>query len=72
LISELLYGEKPSWRDPVKFSFAFGGKDGVPFPVERRAMDEATQILEDAINKAKMSEKDRLDSIKRLRQFVRV
>jgi hypothetical protein len=71
LISELLYGEKPSWRDPVKFSFAFGGKDGVPFPVERKAMDEATQILEDAINKAKMSEKDRLGSIKRLIQFVK-
>jgi hypothetical protein len=71
LISELLYGEKPSWRDPVKFSFAFGGKDGVPFPVERQAMDEATQILEDAVNKAKMSEKERLDSIKRLRQFVK-
>jgi hypothetical protein len=70
LISELLYGEKPSWRDPVKFSFAFGGKDGVPFPVERKAMDEATRILEDAITKAKMSEKDRLGSIKRLRQFV--
>lgn len=71
LISELLYGEKPSWRDPVKFSFAFGGKDGVPFPVERKAMDEATHILEDAINKAKMPEKDRLDSVKRLRQFVK-
>jgi hypothetical protein len=71
LISELLYGEKPSWRDPVKFSFAFGGKDGVPFPVERKAMDEATSILEDAVNKAKMSEKDKIDSIKRLRQFVK-
>jgi hypothetical protein len=71
LISELLYGEKPSWRDPVKFSFAFGGKDGVPFPVERKAMDEATVILENAVNKAKMSEKEKLDSIKRLRQFIK-
>jgi hypothetical protein len=71
LISELLYGEKPSWRDPVKFSFAFGGKDGVPFPVDRKAMDEATSILENAVNKAKLSEKDKLSSIKRLRQFVK-
>jgi hypothetical protein len=71
LISELLYGEKPSWRDPVKFSFAFGGKDGVPFPVERKAMDEATQILEHTINKAKMGERERLDAIKRLRALDR-
>jgi hypothetical protein len=67
LISELLYGEKPSWKDPVKFSFAFGGKDGVPFPVERKAMDEATRMLEDAVNKAKLGDKERLDAIKRLR-----
>jgi hypothetical protein len=28
LIAELVYGDKPSWRDPVKYSFAYGGKDG--------------------------------------------
>ena len=70
LISELLYGEGPSWRDPVRYSFAFGGKDGVPFPVERKAMDEATQILEHAINKSKLGEEDRIGSIRRLREFV--
>jgi len=70
LISELLYGEKPSWKDPVRFSFAFGGKDGVPYPVNRRAMDEATRILENTINKTKLGEKERLDSVKRLRNFV--
>jgi hypothetical protein len=70
LISELLYGERPSWRDPVRFSFAFGGKDGVPFPVNRRGMDEATRILEDAVNKAKLDEKERLESISRLRALV--
>nr|MDO8099727.1 DUF763 domain-containing protein [Candidatus Njordarchaeota archaeon] len=70
LISELLYGETPSWRDPVRFSFAFGGKDGVPYPVDRRAMDEAIEILENTISKAKLGEKERLDSVKRLRKFV--
>ncbi|MCW3130403.1 MAG: DUF763 domain-containing protein [Methanophagales archaeon] len=53
LISELIYGEPPSWRDPVKFSFAFGGKDGVPFPVDKRTMDETTEILSNAV-KARM------------------
>lgn len=53
LISDLIYGEKPSWRDPVKFSFAFGGKDGVPYPVDRRTMDETTEILSNAVKEAK-------------------
>ncbi len=45
LIAELIYGEKPSWKDPVKYSFGYGGKDGVPYPVNRQAMDESIQIL---------------------------
>ena len=45
LISELIYGSKPSWKDPAKFSFAFGGKDGVPYPVNRRSMDEAISFM---------------------------
>jgi hypothetical protein len=28
LIAELIYGEKPSWRDPVKYSYVHGGKVG--------------------------------------------
>jgi hypothetical protein len=71
LISELLYGEAPSWQDPVRYSFAFGGKDGVPFPVERKAMDEAAQILEQAIDRSKLGEKDRIGSIRRLREFIK-
>ncbi|MHC1636522.1 MAG: DUF763 domain-containing protein [Candidatus Methanospirareceae archaeon] len=54
LIAELIYGEKPSWKDPVKFSFAFGGKDGVPYPVDKKRMEEVTEILRNAVEEAKM------------------
>ena len=49
LVAELVYGEEPSWQDPVKFSFAYGGKDGVPYPVDRKAMDESIQILKQSV-----------------------
>jgi len=52
LVSELIYGEPASWRDPVKYSFAFGGKDGVPYPVDRRTMDETTELLQAAMKMA--------------------
>ncbi|MDK2371890.1 MAG: DUF763 domain-containing protein [Candidatus Korarchaeota archaeon] len=45
LLSELVYGEKASVRDPAKYSFAFGGKDGVPFPVDVKLMDEIISYL---------------------------
>lgn len=57
LISELIYGEKPSWSDPVKYSFTFGGKDGVPYPVDRRTMDETTEILRNAMKEARVKVK---------------
>jgi len=70
LVADLIYGEKPSWKDPVKYSFAYGGKDGVPFPVDRKAMDESIQMLKAAINEAKIGNKERMHSLQRLNQFV--
>jgi len=70
LISELIYGEPPSWKDPVKYSFAYGGKDGVPYPVDRKAMDKSIQILETAIQNAKIGDKEKLRSLQRLRRYV--
>jgi hypothetical protein len=68
LIAELVYGQAPSWKDPVKYSFAYGGKDGVPFPVDRNAMDESIQILKTAVENARIGNKERLSSLQRLRK----
>jgi uncharacterized protein len=70
LVAELVYGEEPSWEDPVKFSFAYGGKDGVPFPVDRKAMDESIEILRQTVEEAKIGENEKLESLQRLRRFV--
>ena len=70
LVAELIYGEKPSWKDPVKYSFAYGGKDGVPYPVQRKAMDDSIQMLKQAIQEAKIGDKERMYSLQRLRRFV--
>jgi hypothetical protein len=70
LVAELIYGEKPSWADPVKFSFAYGGKDGVPFPVDRGAMDESIQLLRQAVQAARVGDKEKTRSLRMLRRFV--
>lgn len=69
LVAELVYGAAPSWKDPVKYSFAYGGKDGVPYPVDRKAMDESVEILENAIRNAKIGNDDKLKSLKRLEKY---
>ncbi|MCW4029125.1 MAG: DUF763 domain-containing protein [Candidatus Bathyarchaeota archaeon] len=70
LVAELIYGEEPCWEDPVKFSFAYGGKDGVPFPVNRKAMDESIQILRNSVEAARIGETEKLQSLQRLRRYV--
>jgi hypothetical protein len=70
LVAELIYGEKPSWKDPVKYSFAFGGKDGVPYPVHRKAMDESIHMLKQAVQEARVGDKERMQCLQRLRQLV--
>lgn len=70
LIAELIYGEKPSWKDPVKYSFAYGGKDGVPFPVDRKAMDESIHFLKMAVEESKLGNVEKMKALERLRAFV--
>ena len=70
LVAELVYGNKPSWKDPVRYSFAFGGKDGVPFPVDRRAIDEAVELLRNGIAEARVKREEKLRAIERLRKCV--
>jgi len=70
LISDLVYGAKPSFKDPVKYSFAHGGKDGFPYPVDRPTYDNSIQTLKDAVERAKRNKKEKYHAIKRLRDFV--
>ena len=66
----MVYGEPPSWQDPVRMTYAFGGKDGVPFPVNRRAYDAAIYFLKDAIDRAKVGQKEKLRAFHRLQNYI--
>jgi hypothetical protein len=66
LLSEFLYGAPVSFRDPARFSFAHGGKDGHPYPVDRKTYDQTTSILEGALRRARVADRERLDALRRL------
>jgi hypothetical protein len=66
LIAELVYGVEASTRDPAKFSFAHGGKDGYPFPVDRDTYDRSIEVLREAVNKARIGDRDKLEALRRL------
>ncbi len=66
LIAELVYGAKASRNDPALFSYAHGGKDGFPYPVDREMYDRNVKILQRAVVQAKLGRSERLDALRRL------
>jgi len=70
LVSEIIFDAKVSRRDPIRYTFAFGGKDGIPYPVNRKSMDEAIDTLKFAIEKAKIGDKSKIIALKRLSNFL--
>ena len=72
LISELIYGVKPSFKDPTRFSFAHGGKDGHPYPVDRNVYDQTIEVLKGAIDQAKVGNREKIEAIRRLRCFANI
>jgi len=66
LLAELLFGAPPSFRDPARFSYAHGGKDGHPYPVRREVYDHTTAVLEKAVLRARMGEVEKREALRRL------
>jgi uncharacterized protein len=71
LLAELIHGAPPSRRDlrPRRWadmSYAHGGKDGFPFPVDRRTYDTSIEVLQEAVSRADAGEREKADALRRL------
>ncbi len=71
LVSEVIYGTPSRFKDPARFAFAHGGKDGHPFPVPVNTYDETLSVLKTAINKAKIGNTDRQQAIASLSKIAK-
>ena len=69
LIGEIIFGAKASWQDPVKFNFAHGGKDGVPYPIARKTYDKSISYLSSAIEGAEIDRDQRVLALKKLAEY---
>lgn len=65
LITELITGAKPSFEDPVRYTFAFGGKDGIPYPVNKKNYDQTIEVIEKAIKKSTLGYFEKEAALKR-------
>ncbi len=55
--------DRRRWAD---YSYAHGGKDGTPFPVDRATYDRNIFVLNEAVRKARLGQNDKMNALRRL------
>lgn len=72
LLAELIYEAPAARRDPAEgrrwadYSYAHGGKDGFPFPVDRETYDRSIDVLLEAVNAARLGDLEKVKALERL------
>jgi len=70
LLAQIIFGEAPSYEDPVSFSFAHGGKDGTPFPVNRKTYDHTISYFASALKRSKLGHTEENQALHRLSRWL--
>jgi len=66
LIAELVHGVAPSYQDPARYSFAHGGKDGYPYPVDKETYDKSIELLAKSVHLARLGINEKREALNRL------
>ncbi len=66
LVSEVVYAAKPSYEDPARYSFAHGGKDATPYPVDKKTYDNTIEMMKKAVAKTRLTFAEKNAVFKRL------
>lgn len=66
LVSEIIYGAVPSYQDPARYSFAHGGKDATPYPVDKQTYDQTIAILQQAVRRSKINHSEKDQALRRI------
>ena len=70
LIAELIYDARVSWVDPIRYTFAHGGKDGVPYPVNVKRMERVAEYLENIIEDLALGKREKEQLLRRLSKLI--
>ena len=71
LVGEVIYGAEPSYEDPARYSFAHGGKDATPYPVDRLTYDQTIAVMAKAVSKTRLEPTEKNRAVERLMNPVR-
>ncbi|HEX3011954.1 MAG TPA: DUF763 domain-containing protein [Syntrophomonadaceae bacterium] len=69
LVAEVAYGVEASYKDPVRYAFAHGGKDGFPFPVNEADIENSYNVLNRALRRSRAGHNEQIQALKNLARW---
>ncbi|MEM0074369.1 MAG: DUF763 domain-containing protein [Candidatus Micrarchaeaceae archaeon] len=70
LVASIIFDKELAYRDPVAFAYNVGGKDGIPFPVDKHAYDLLIEDMQLIIDKANVESHEKYGALKRLSDYI--
>lgn len=71
LVAQFIYGAEPSYKDPIRYTFTTGGKDGVPYPVDRKVYDELIDFYKSVLEHGELDRNKKKELIMKLSEIYR-
>lgn len=64
LVSSLIYGKEIAYRDPIAYAYNLGGKDRIPFEINRKTYDSVIGEMENIVDKANIDGREKYQVLK--------
>jgi uncharacterized protein len=69
-VSSLIYDKELAYRDPVMYAYNLGGKDRIPFEINRKTYDSVVSSMQRIIENARIENGEKYKALKRLNSSI--
>lgn len=69
-VSSLIYDRELAYRDPVMYAYNLGGKDRIPFKINKKTYDSVCKSMEYIIENARIESNEKYNILKRLNRSI--
>jgi hypothetical protein len=70
-VASLIYDKELAYRDPVAYSYNLGGKDGIPFRINRKTYDSVIEEMSYVIDRTNIEKEDKYRILKKLNAYLK-
>ncbi|MGC8648718.1 MAG: DUF763 domain-containing protein [Candidatus Micrarchaeia archaeon] len=69
-VASLIYNKELSYRNPFIYAYNVGGKDKIPFEINKSKYDNLIEVMENIIDKSNLSSEEKYYTLKRLNNYI--